>query len=142
MKRREFITLVGGAAVAWPLAVRAQQAGRNHRIGFLGMTSYAQYRHRVDALRAGLRQLGYEQEYYNRVSMGRGPIIPPSRAGNRAGKDERQYHRDPQHARRKGGQEATSTIPIVAISGDPVAFGLVASLHSPGGNHRRGLFLR
>ena len=136
MKRREFIRLVAGAAAVWPLAVRAQQAGRNHRIGFLGMTSYAQYRHQVDALRTSLRQLGYEEgrntaiEYrwaegrYNRlpelatelVRMNVNIIVTHSTPGAKAAK------------------EATSTIPIVAISGDPVAFGLVTSLHSPGGN--------
>ena len=61
MKRRDFITLLGGAASSWPLAARAQQSGKTYRIGFLGVTSYAQYRHQVDALRTGLRQLGYEE---------------------------------------------------------------------------------
>ena len=55
MKRREFITLLGGAAAAWPIAARGQLSGQTYRIGFLGMTSYAQYGHQVDALRTGLR---------------------------------------------------------------------------------------
>ena len=59
MRRRDFVSLLGGAAAAWPLA--AQQSGKTYRIGFLGVTSYAQYRHQVDALRTGLRQLGYEE---------------------------------------------------------------------------------
>ena len=136
MKRREFITLLVGAAVAWPHGARAQLSGKTYRIGFLGATSYAQYRHQVDALRTSLRQLGYEEgrntaiEYrwaegrYDRlpelaaelVKLNVNIIVTHSTPGAQAAK------------------EATSTIPIVAVSGDPVAFGLVASLHRPGGN--------
>src|SRR5262245_44279378 len=60
MRRREFITLLGGAA-AWPLAASAQPSGKTHRIGFLGVFSYSEYRRNVDALHRGLRQLGYEE---------------------------------------------------------------------------------
>ena len=136
MKRREFITLLGGAAAVWPLAVRAQQAGRNHRIGFLGMTSYAQYRHQVDALRAGLRQLGYEEGRGILQSSIDGPRTDTTAFPELATELVRMNvniivtHSTPGA---KAAKEATSTIPIVAISGDPVAFGLVASLHSPGG---------
>ena len=58
MRRREFITLIGGAAAAWPIATRAQQ----HSIpvvGFLGALSASSWETRVEALRAGLRDLGY-----------------------------------------------------------------------------------
>jgi putative ABC transport system substrate-binding protein len=61
MRRRDFITLLGGAAVAWPLAARAQQSGKVYRIGFLGVTSHAEYADRVEAVRTGLRHLGYEE---------------------------------------------------------------------------------
>ena len=61
VKRREFILLIGGAAAAWPLAARAQQSGKVYRIGFLGVTSLAEYRDRVEAVRTGLRRLGYEE---------------------------------------------------------------------------------
>jgi putative tryptophan/tyrosine transport system substrate-binding protein len=57
VKRREFITLLGGAA-AWPLAARAQQAGKVHRIGFLGTSSPSLERHLTDAFRQKLRELG------------------------------------------------------------------------------------
>jgi putative tryptophan/tyrosine transport system substrate-binding protein len=59
MKRREFITLLGGAA-AWPLAARAQQPGKVFRIGFVGLTAAESLPKRVEAFRAGLRELGYQ----------------------------------------------------------------------------------
>src|SRR5712691_11848722 len=58
MKRREFITLLGGAAVAWPLAVSAQQAAVPV-VGFLGLGPASAWSSRVEALRAGLRDLGW-----------------------------------------------------------------------------------
>ena len=61
MKRREFIALVSGAVAAWPLAARAQPSGKIYRIGFLGVTSHAEYGAQVDGLRRGLSQLGYEE---------------------------------------------------------------------------------
>src|SRR5215471_19049552 len=59
MRRREFIALIGGAAAARPLTVRAQ-SGRTYRIGFLGVTSEAEFGRQLEALKRGLRQLGYE----------------------------------------------------------------------------------
>jgi hypothetical protein len=59
MKRREFIMLLGGAAVAWPVAVRAQQPSNIPRVGVLRFGPAAAYVDRVEALRSGLRQLGY-----------------------------------------------------------------------------------
>ena|SRR2546427_4161188 len=59
MRRREFITLIGGAAATWPLVVRAQQAGKVHRIGFLGSATAAGSAKAVESLRTGLREFGY-----------------------------------------------------------------------------------
>jgi hypothetical protein len=59
LKRRQFITLLGGAAAAWPLAAHAQQAGKVARLGWLRLGSAADFAGRVEALRTGLRELGY-----------------------------------------------------------------------------------
>ena len=59
MKRREFITLLGGAAVAWPLAARAQQAGKLPTVGFLGPTTPAIWSQYVPAFEQRLRELGW-----------------------------------------------------------------------------------
>ena len=60
MKRREFISLLGGAAAAWPLAARAQQPERMRRIGVLMATAEndSETQHRLSALRDGLQKLG------------------------------------------------------------------------------------
>jgi putative tryptophan/tyrosine transport system substrate-binding protein len=136
LRRRDFISLLGGVAAAWPLRARAQPSGKAYRIGFLGGTSHAEYVRLVDALRTGLRQLGYEEgkniiiEYrwaegrYDRltqlaaelVNLNVNVIVAPATPSAQAAK------------------QATSTIPIVLISGDPIAAGLVASLARPGGN--------
>ena len=57
--RRAFITLFGGAAATWPLAARAQQAGKIHRIGFLGSATAAGSAKEVESLRTGLHEFGY-----------------------------------------------------------------------------------
>ena len=59
MKRRAFITLLGGAAVAWPLRLSAQQAGKVPRIGFLGAQSAYSYASQLEGFRLGLRDHGY-----------------------------------------------------------------------------------
>jgi hypothetical protein len=61
IRRREFVILLGGATAAWPLVARAQPSGKTYRIGFLGPGSYAERKRDVDALRTGLRRLGYEE---------------------------------------------------------------------------------
>ena len=57
--RREFITLLGGAAAAWPLAARAQQPGKVHRVGILWASTPSANAPRMEAFRQGLRELGY-----------------------------------------------------------------------------------
>src|ERR1700737_5003857 len=135
--RRAFIGTVAGALLAAPLATQAQQPGKVHRIGYLGATAASAHARYVEALGLGLRDLGYVEgknlaiEYrwaedkYDRlpdlaaelVRMTVDLIVTHATPGTLAAK------------------HATTTIPIVmAISGDAVATGLVASIARPGGN--------
>jgi putative tryptophan/tyrosine transport system substrate-binding protein len=63
MRRREFITLLGGVAV-WPQVAGAQQLRKIPRIGFLGATSASGYATQVEGFRSGLRDLGYVRQHY------------------------------------------------------------------------------
>ena len=136
MKRREFITLLGGAAVAWPLAARAQQAGKLPTIGFLGASTPSGWSHYVAAFEQRLRELGWIEGRNVAIDIaGRRDAralrrdLRPSSSGSRSMSSLR---REPQSLAAK---QATSVIPIVfALANDPVGIGLVASLARPGGN--------
>ena len=139
MKRRDFMTLLGGAAVAWPLAARAQRSERVRRIGMLMPYEEAnpEAQVRVAAIRAVLKELGWSEgrnvEYHFRwaandaerlrasaaelVGLGPDVILAPSTIATAAL------------------QQATSTVPIVFVNVlDPIGSGFVASLARPGGN--------
>jgi putative tryptophan/tyrosine transport system substrate-binding protein len=136
LKRREFITLLGGAA-AWPLAVHAQQSAKVPTIGFLGVSTPAGQVHTVAALVQRLRELGWIE--------GRTIEIEYRWA---EGRNERYSEIAEEFVRLKvdailtqgsqaaiAAKQATSVIPIVAtVVGDPVGSGLVSSLARPGGN--------
>src|SRR5262245_17913047 len=118
--RREFITLLGSAA-AWPLAASAQQTAKVYQIGFLGVFSHAEYRRFVDALRTGLRQLGYEENrniaIHYRWAEARYDRLPDLAAELvKLNVDVIVTHSTPGALAAK---QVTSTIPIVANSGDP-----------------------
>ena len=136
MRRRAFILLLGGAAATWPLAARAQQAGSMRRIGFLGLGPASLSASRVEALRSGLRDLGYV-EGRNIVLEFRWADSPAELAGLAA--DLVRMNVDVIFAQSstmvEAARQATKTIPIVfAIHADPVGLGHVASLARPGGN--------
>jgi putative tryptophan/tyrosine transport system substrate-binding protein len=136
MKRRDFITLLSGAAVAWPVVARAQQAGKLPTIGFLGVSTPSGWSHYVTAFEQRLRELGWIEgrnvaiEY--RWAEGRGERFAEIAA---------EFVRNKVDIIVTGGgavvaaKQATLIIPIVfALANDPVGIGLVASLSQPGGN--------
>jgi putative tryptophan/tyrosine transport system substrate-binding protein len=137
MRRREFITLLGGAAAAWPIAARAQQPGKLPTIGFLGATTPSAQSPWTAAFVERLRGLGWIEgrnvaiEY--RWMEGRNERVAEIAA------EFVQLRVDvivvQGTAAVVGAKQATSVIPIVfALAGDPVGSGLVASLARPGGN--------
>ena len=135
MKRREFITLVGGAA-AWPLAARAQQAGKVARLGWLRLGSAADFAGRVEALRTGLRELGYV-EGKDIVIEFRWPETVDQLSEFAAELVRMNVDIIFASSSIEVGavRQVTKTIPIVfATHADPVGVGHVASLAHPGGN--------
>jgi putative ABC transport system substrate-binding protein len=136
MKRREFVTLLGGAAAAWPLTARGQQPAMRV-IGFLGGADPMGYAVLMEAFRSGLRDHGYIEGQNVRIEYRWAE-----------GNYERLPNLAADLARRNvdiiitqgtpaafAAKQATTTIPIVmAIVGDPVDSGIVTSYSRPGGN--------
>jgi putative tryptophan/tyrosine transport system substrate-binding protein len=136
MRRREFITLLGGGAAAWPLAARAEPS-KKPIVGFLGASTPAAAEQWVAAFTQRLRELGYIDgrtvaiEY--RWAEGRNERMAEIAAEFVRAKADVIVAQGTQAA--LAAKNATAAIPIVfALPGDPVGSGLVASLAQPGGN--------
>jgi putative tryptophan/tyrosine transport system substrate-binding protein len=137
MKRRAFITLLGGAAAAWPLAAHAQQTASLPTTGFLGAGSPATADVWVSAFTSRLRELGWIEGRNIKIDLrwaeGRNDRSAEIAADFVRLRVDVIVTYSSEHT--QIAKQATSVIPIVfALAADPVGSGLVASLGHPGGN--------
>jgi putative tryptophan/tyrosine transport system substrate-binding protein len=136
VRRREFITLIGGAVVTRPLAASAQQ--NTPLVGFLNSASPDTYRFNADSFREGLAKAGFVEGRNVRIEerWARGDYAAlPALAAELVATGVVVIAATGDLASARAAQRASSTVPVVfTIGGDPVRFGLVKSLNRPGGH--------
>jgi putative ABC transport system substrate-binding protein len=141
IERRKFLaTLFGGAAAAWPLAARAQQPGKVHRVGILWASAPSSNTHRMEAFRQGLRERGYVEGRNLVIAVRGAPLSARGQDHYTALVDELIREKvdviltagtGPTQA----AKNAANAVPIVmTFVSDPIGSGFVASLARPGGN--------
>jgi putative ABC transport system substrate-binding protein len=136
MKRREFITLLRGTAVAWPIVARAQQPAMPARLGYIWIGSKGSEHSTLDGIRQGLRELGYA-EGQDFVLEDRYADSQPERLPGIVAELLRlkvDLFLSPGNLVTRAVMQGTSTIPIIATTPDLLASGFVASLARPEGN--------
>jgi putative tryptophan/tyrosine transport system substrate-binding protein len=137
MRRRDFIMLIGGASVGWPVAARAQQSAKVARIGWMSRGNRTANDSNMNAFRQGMRELGYvEGQSFviePRYADGKPGLMPEQAAElQRAGVDV--IIAGPFEAL-QAAKQSTGRIPIIMTpSADPATSGIVESLDRPGGN--------
>ena len=136
VRRREFISTMGGAAVAWPLRAHAQQT--MPLVGFLNSASPATYRFNADSFRAGLAQAGFVEGRNVRIeerwANGDYQALPVL-AAELVAKGVVAIAATGDVASARAARDASTTVPVVfTVGGDPVRFGLVTSINRPGGH--------
>ena len=143
MRRREFITLLGGAAATWPLGVQAQQgtglsqAANGPLVGFLNSASPDTYRFNADSFREGLAQAGFVEGRNVRIEerWAKGDYQAlPELAAELVAKGVAAIAATGDVASARAAQQAGKIPVVFTIGSDPVRFGLVASLNRPGGH--------
>ena len=136
MRRREFLGVLGGAVVAWPLVAHAQQGQRVRRVGVLWPGASAPASPRLESFREGLREAGYIEGQNLTIDLRysrRGSQHLPELAAELVRLNVEVIQASGDYAP-KIAQQATGTIPILAFTDDVLGAGLVASLSRPGGN--------
>jgi putative tryptophan/tyrosine transport system substrate-binding protein len=136
MRRRDFITILGGTTATWPLAARAQQSSKPARIGYIWIGAKGSERSTLDGVRQGLRELGYAEgrdftieDRYADSQPERLPAIVAELLRLKV-----DLFLSPGNPVTRAIMQGTSTVPIIATTPDLLASGFVTSLARPGGN--------